>query len=596
LRLLKSQHEELRAQLTRAEGQLRRLSPHAVFQLRSYLERQFTEPDGVQEAFVRLLECLCAVCRIEIGVLTADSLLSGVRKLLRDPHSFTSRLCSIRISCEEAKGLAPYLSSGVQFKRAREKEVNTCYDAFHSWLSSFYLFSVVSDQVKPVAQDLEKQESLLRRLQGQADESGYMRGKPLGGVTRNPNPPRTRAGAAVGGSAGQAGSVAARSGGVSSPLGRSRSALDIKGTPRVPKSSPIGTRSRIVASSAAGSTGGSAAACSAVGTTSPERSAILEEPPEGVRSRSHSPGQNSQAPSSSTTRARRVTNPSGPGLSSSWGSSCGSSRVAAGSARAGAAVSSTLTTQGSVRRLHQAPGLARVGSDMALPRATSPGAGRKGVSRDPSPGGRHSPDRQASVPSTAPSHRGPGLVARVAVDTRRGSSPTRSEHVPRVTRMASAPTTLDRVQAVEVRTRAGPLPSRTVATNSATNRASIRCVGSGVAPPMSPDKGAGAPRPDHIPRAEATAEATPEDTYRDSGPASIGEVVEHEDEEEDGVGTPRRRRLSLRQYEQLVRCAQLVVSGNTIADAPAPAPVSRPAYVGPVRGSSSALNGRPGGR
>ena len=26
-------------------------------------------------------------------------------------------------------------------------EVNECYDAFHAWLSAFYLFSVVSDQV-----------------------------------------------------------------------------------------------------------------------------------------------------------------------------------------------------------------------------------------------------------------------------------------------------------------------------------------------------------------------------------------------------------------------------------------------------------------
>lgn len=136
LRLVKSQHEELRTQLSRAEGKLKRLSPLAVFQLRSYLERNFREPNlaaHVQDALVRLLECLCAVSRIEVASYTPESLLSSVRKLLRDPHSFTTRLCSMpHMTGEEAKGLAPFLLSTTQFKRVRDKEVNECYDAFHA--------------------------------------------------------------------------------------------------------------------------------------------------------------------------------------------------------------------------------------------------------------------------------------------------------------------------------------------------------------------------------------------------------------------------------------------------------------------------------
>ncbi|CAJ1390139.1 unnamed protein product, partial [Effrenium voratum] len=69
LRLLKTQHEELKSQLSRAEAQLRRLSPHAVFQLRSYLEKHFREPGlalQVQESIVRLIQCLFAVFKMEV--------------------------------------------------------------------------------------------------------------------------------------------------------------------------------------------------------------------------------------------------------------------------------------------------------------------------------------------------------------------------------------------------------------------------------------------------------------------------------------------------------------------------------------------------
>ncbi|CAJ1390137.1 unnamed protein product, partial [Effrenium voratum] len=175
LRLLKTQHEELKSQLSRAEAQLRRLSPHAVFQLRSYLEKHFREPGlalQVQESIVRLIQCLFAVFKMEVSTLTAEALLSGARKIFRDPHSFTSKLCSTAtFSSEEAKKLAPFLTSGSQFRRVREKEVNECYEALHCWLSAFYTYSTVSDQVEATVQQLDRQEWLLRRLNNQEDHS-----------------------------------------------------------------------------------------------------------------------------------------------------------------------------------------------------------------------------------------------------------------------------------------------------------------------------------------------------------------------------------------------------------------------------------------
>ncbi|CAK9023718.1 unnamed protein product [Durusdinium trenchii] len=122
----------------------------------------------LQEPIVRLLQCLFAVFKMEVSSFTAEAMLSGVRKLFRDPHSFTSKLCSMPpFSTEEAKKLAPFLTSGSQFRRVREKEVNECHDALHTWLSAFYTYSSVSDQVAVTLHQLEGQELLLHRLNNQ---------------------------------------------------------------------------------------------------------------------------------------------------------------------------------------------------------------------------------------------------------------------------------------------------------------------------------------------------------------------------------------------------------------------------------------------
>jgi len=114
---------------------------------------------------VKLVEALCAACRVEVNSPSLESLMAGARRILRDPHSFTSKLCKLQpMRPHEAKSLAPCLLYASQYKRVREKEVNTCCDALHAWVSAFYFYSNVSDQIDPVTLELEEQETILARI------------------------------------------------------------------------------------------------------------------------------------------------------------------------------------------------------------------------------------------------------------------------------------------------------------------------------------------------------------------------------------------------------------------------------------------------
>jgi len=192
LRLMKRQYDDLRAQLTRAETQLRRLPPTAISQFLAYLEKNLGDPElavHVQEAIANLIECLCAVCKVELASATPESLLSSSRRLLRDPHSFAKKLCAMPPrSSAEAEGLAPFLLSDVQYRKVRDKEVNASFEALHSWLTAFYFFSAVSDQVSPIEEELERQEARLRRLEGCPQEDP----PPSGRISTHATSPRTR--------------------------------------------------------------------------------------------------------------------------------------------------------------------------------------------------------------------------------------------------------------------------------------------------------------------------------------------------------------------------------------------------------------------
>merc|ERR1719401_1915913 len=104
------------------------------------------------------------ISNVDLPSLSNDALLGSVRVLLREPHSFTSRLCETHVSIEDTKSLAPFLLSNIQYRRVREKEVNVSYERLYEWLSAAYYYAAVAEQAPIVAKDLEQQEALLKSI------------------------------------------------------------------------------------------------------------------------------------------------------------------------------------------------------------------------------------------------------------------------------------------------------------------------------------------------------------------------------------------------------------------------------------------------
>merc|ERR1711920_461522 len=96
----------------------------------------------VEGPLVGLLQCLCALLHIELTV--PETLLASTRLLFRDTNNFISKLCKIRVSREEAQCLSTYLLSNSQFKKVRERSVNACCEALHSWISAVYFHAMAS--------------------------------------------------------------------------------------------------------------------------------------------------------------------------------------------------------------------------------------------------------------------------------------------------------------------------------------------------------------------------------------------------------------------------------------------------------------------
>lgn len=177
LRLVQQQHQELKQQYSRAQSQLKRLPPHSVTQLQHHLEQNLKNNGAVQEALLMLIQSLCVVCRIEFS---GD--LISVRRLLQDPHTFTTRLCSVTPQTfqmretDDSSGLALFLAACSKFEPVRERHVNECYQVLRAWLQAFWLFSQVAAEVAPTAERLIRQENLLRRLSGRAETAPRARG------------------------------------------------------------------------------------------------------------------------------------------------------------------------------------------------------------------------------------------------------------------------------------------------------------------------------------------------------------------------------------------------------------------------------------
>lgn len=175
-RLQKRRHDEICAELSAAERLVQRLSPQAVLQFSSYLERHFADPSlhgQMQSSLIGLVQCLCALRRIEVVV--PDTLLASTRRLFRDANGFTRKLCKQNVCREEAQHLATYLLSNSQFKRVRDRGVNTCFDALHAWISAVYFYAMVSDEIAAVAREIESREARLASIQARLAE--YSRGR-----------------------------------------------------------------------------------------------------------------------------------------------------------------------------------------------------------------------------------------------------------------------------------------------------------------------------------------------------------------------------------------------------------------------------------
>jgi len=607
LRLLKSQHEELNLQVQRAQGQLRRLSPHTIFQLRSYFEHNLKDvalASQLQEAMVCLLQCLCIVAKIEANAQSPEALLSSARKLFRDPHSFTSKLCNMSmVSSEEAKVLSPYLLPCSQFKRVREKEVNDCYDAFFAWLSSFHMLSLTSDQVGPVAQELERQEWLLRRLTSQVEEVPPRRvSVGVGGLGQSPSfvaapssspatsvavPVASGRGPAVssGGTEGlrspvRTAGVGARSGAVASPLGRTRGTI-ASGPAVISRSSAVGTGPR-----ARTATGGEGGSRSVSPSTRPR-----------VHGSSSTVGAATNARPRMTGTASSVASTSRISPHRGAGHAVGSAAAPAGGAsvrrlpEASATSSTVLGSNGSVVGVSSASAVAAATAAAAAAAASAAaGAGDAGLTRvqsektlTRSPRTRQ---RDSRSPSPGCAGRGSPMVASRSVTSRPGVSPSsvvRPKMSPPSRAVSGVLPGGNRDAGVVVRLAGGSAAAAPRATASSTAApAGPTAHGRPIpaspaaARPKSPDKGGGPTRDGPV---ESTPRSGASSGRRPVTSAAAAAAAADDDEsgsESDGDGGPRRRRLSKRQYEALLRCAQRVVStsGGGVAPIPPPLPPS----------------------
>jgi len=442
------------------------------------------------------------------------------------------------------------------------------------------MYSSVSDQVEATSRQLDRQEMQLRRLSGQAESVSLINqvqpvASPGSSVTTGAGPcvqqawaaPSTAPGRTTSGAASATSSVLGRQASArvtASPLSRSRRTLQgVTSAPTRPGT--LGGRAR--------------AATATVAESSGEASQLSRSPSPAHRSRLLASGHNL-----ATGRPRALT-------SVAFGSTAGiaSARSPLGRSGPGTASRQKLEPVGSSVNTSAANvvdgGLARVQSEKTL--ARSPRAGPRRDSRSPSPGtGRVSP---AAPPQR--STRMCGFTGRRADNLLPGRalSPSPSEgSLPTAQRMVSAPTELAFKNAAIRTTKGQAGPTTSARINSTRHSAtappgrgrpsSSAAIAAAAARQGSPDKGGGAPRVSDAGVVEATPRSHGSHRQRASTEGAVssttGPVPEEarsdsEEADDDGAG-PQRRKLSAKQYQALVRCAQQVVA-TSAGGPPAPA-------------------------
>lgn len=181
LRLVLSQHRQLEGQLRAATEKLQSLSMDKVVQLRGYLEHAFRPGGGPgtlgsihggadPDSLLGLMECLCVVCDTKVSTRRQEELLGATRQLLKDPKHLIDKLsCLGPAPTNQSRRLAPFLLNCASAWRGQLGEAGQCYEAFRSWLSCYYQYSLASSQMQATTDQLQQQERLLEELSKDAD-------------------------------------------------------------------------------------------------------------------------------------------------------------------------------------------------------------------------------------------------------------------------------------------------------------------------------------------------------------------------------------------------------------------------------------------
>jgi len=198
------------------------------------------------------MECLCVVCDARVASRKQEDLLAVTRWLLQDPRALIDQLvCLPAAPCSQSRRLAPFLLSCDSGWRGHLNEAGQCYEAFRSWLSCYYQYSLVSGQMQATSEQLQQQEQLLDELSKETEGStggpGALSGS-LGrpGTWRHASGVRRSSSVQSNSSAGsrrsqspsmdRAAAVGLR---LSPRLGSSLSRLQSTGVREVPSSSPL---------------------------------------------------------------------------------------------------------------------------------------------------------------------------------------------------------------------------------------------------------------------------------------------------------------------------------------------------------------------
>lgn len=176
MRLVQSQHRQLEGQLRSSADKLRAMPADSVLQLRRFLEQGLRPVGGPgtlgcggggvePESLLGLMECLCVVCDQQVATGRQEDLLVATQWLLQDPDALTEQLARLPPAhSSQSRRLAPFLLSCDGGWKGAISDAGQCYETFRSWLSCYYQFSLINNQMQATSEQLQQQEQRLEEL------------------------------------------------------------------------------------------------------------------------------------------------------------------------------------------------------------------------------------------------------------------------------------------------------------------------------------------------------------------------------------------------------------------------------------------------